>query len=93
MKKRENTTRADGQLYFKDTHIAEMLRLGRVERRGKYPFAPSCGPTTPETHEPLAEDRHLIVQKCMQSAEARIVISIGTQTPAREKLSLRGGWR
>ena len=64
-----------GQLFFKDTHIAEMLRLGR-----------SRVPTTIRTVmmidslEMTEADRALIVQNCLQSDENRIVITHGTDT-------------
>jgi len=64
-----------GQLYFKDTHLAEMLKRGR-----------SRVPVTVRTvmmvdsMEMSDSDRALIVQNCLQSAEDRIVITHGTDT-------------
>ena len=64
-----------GQLYFKDTHLAEMLKRGR-----------SRVPVTVRTImmvdslEMTDADRAVIVQNCLQSAEDRIVISHGTDT-------------
>ena len=64
-----------GQLFFKDTHLAEMLRRGR-----------SRVPVTIRTVmmvdslEMSAPDRALIVQNCLQSPEDRIVITHGTDT-------------
>ena len=64
-----------GQLFFKDTHLAEMLRRGR-----------SRVPVTIRTVmmvdslEMSAADRALIVQNCLQSPEDRIVITHGTDT-------------
>jgi L-asparaginase len=66
-----------GQLFFKDTHIAEMLRLGRsrvdVTIRTVM-MIDSLGMTDP--------DRALIVQNCLQSEEDQIVITHGTDTMA-----------
>ena len=64
-----------GQLYFKDTHLAEMLQRGR-----------SRVPVTIRTVmmvdslEMIEADRALIVQNCLQSEEDRIVITHGTDT-------------
>jgi len=64
-----------GQLFFKDTHLAEMLKRGR-----------SRVPVTVRTvmmvdsMEMSDSDRALIVQNCLQSAEDRIVITHGTDT-------------
>jgi L-asparaginase len=64
-----------GQLFFKDTHIAEMLRLGRSR----------VGTTIRtvmmiDSLEMTEADRALIVQNCLQSDEHRIVITHGTDT-------------
>ena len=64
-----------GRLYFKDTHIAEMLRSGRsrVEINiGTVMMVDSL--------EMTDGDRALIVQNCVQSEEDRIVITHGTDT-------------
>jgi L-asparaginase len=64
-----------GQLYFKDTHLAEMLKRGR-----------SRVPVTIRTImmidslEITEADRALIVQNCLQAPEDRIVITHGTDT-------------
>ena len=64
-----------GQLFFKDTHLAEMLQRGR-----------SRVPVTIRTVmmvdslEMTEADRVLIVQNCLQSEEDRIVITHGTDT-------------
>jgi len=64
-----------GQLYFKDTHLAEMLQLGRsrveVTIRTVMMIASLDMPDA---------DRALIVQNCLQSPEDRIVITHGTDT-------------
>jgi L-asparaginase len=64
-----------GQLFFKDTHLAEMLGRGR-----------SRVPVTIRTVmmvdslEMSDADRALIVQNCLQAPEDRIVITHGTDT-------------
>jgi len=64
-----------GRLFFKDTHIQEMLRLGRCRV-----------PVTVETLmmidslEMTAADRETIVRRCLEAPENRIVITHGTDT-------------
>src|SRR5205814_5533136 len=64
-----------GQLFFKDTHLAEMLQRGR-----------SRVPVTIRTVmmvdslEMTEADRALIAQICLQASEDRIVITHGTDT-------------
>ena len=64
-----------GKLDFKDTHIQEMLRLGRcrlpVEVRTLMML---------DSLEMTDADRQLILQNCRSAAEARIVITHGTDT-------------
>src|ERR1700731_788072 len=64
-----------GQLFFKDTHIVEMLRLGRSRDEG-----PICTVMKIDSPEMTDADRALIVQNCLQSEEDRIVITHGTDT-------------
>src|SRR5438874_11039103 len=64
-----------GQLYFKDTHVAEMLRLGRSRVDVTIltvMMADSLDMTDAE--------RAVIVQNCLRSPEERIVITHGTDT-------------
>ena len=72
-----------GRLFFKDTHLEEMLRIGR-------------------SHVPLAierlmmidsldmtdADRRRVVESCARSAEARIVVTHGTDTMAETARAL-----
>jgi L-asparaginase len=64
-----------GRLFFKDTHIQEMLRLGRCRV-----------PVTVETLmmidslEMTATDRETIVRRCREAPEKWIVITHGTDT-------------
>jgi L-asparaginase len=64
-----------GQLYFKDTHLAEMLRRGRCR-------VPATIRTVMmvDSLEMSDADRALIVQNCVQAEEDHIVITHGTDT-------------
>lgn len=67
----------NGQLYFKDTHLHDLLEMGRnkvpVEIRTLMMI---------DSLEMTAEDRELIVHQCKQCEEDRIVITHGTDTMA-----------
>ena len=67
----ENT----GQLFFKDTHIAEMLRLGRSRVVVTIRTIMMV-----DSLEMTDADRAVIVQNCRQSEENRIVVTHGTDT-------------
>jgi len=65
----------NGQLYFKDTHLHELLAMGRsqvVVRIRTLMMIDSLDMTD--------EDRQLIAHQCNQSLEDRIVITHGTDT-------------
>jgi len=64
-----------GQLYFKDTHLAEMLQRGRC----RVPVTIRTVMMV-DSLEMTEADRALIVQNCLQSSEDRIVITHGTDT-------------
>src|SRR5437762_12408581 len=64
-----------GKLFFKDTHIAEMLRLGRSRVEVTIRTVMMI-----DSLEMTDADRALIVQNCLQSPEDRIVITHGTDT-------------
>jgi len=67
----------NGQLYFKDTHLHDLLEMGRnkvaVEIRTLMMI---------DSLEMTEEDRDLIVHQCRQCDEDRIVITHGTDTIA-----------
>ncbi len=65
----------NGQLFFKDTHIAEMLRLGRSRVETSIRTVMMI-----DSLEMTDADRVLIVQNCLRSEEDRIVITHGTDT-------------
>jgi L-asparaginase len=64
-----------GQLFFKDTHIVEMLRLGRSRVEVNIRTVMMI-----DSLDMTDADRALIVQNCLQSEEDRIVITHGTDT-------------
>ncbi len=65
----------DGELYFKDTHLPEMLKLGRckvdVEVRTLMLI---------DSLEMTDADRGIILEQCRKAKETRIVITHGTDT-------------
>ena len=65
----------NGQLYFKDTHVAEMLRLGRSRVD-----VTILTVMMTDSLEMTDADRAVIVQNCLQSPEDRIVVTHGTDT-------------
>src|SRR3954467_12164384 len=64
-----------GALYFKDTHLAEMLQLGRSRVEVTIRTVMMI-----DSMEMTNPDRALIVQNCLQAPEERIVITHGTDT-------------
>jgi L-asparaginase len=66
-----------GQLFFKDTHIGEMLRLGRSRVEVTIRTVMMI-----DSLEMSDADRALIVQNCLQSDEDHIIITHGTDTMA-----------
>jgi L-asparaginase len=71
----KNYDELSGSLVFKDTHLPEMLRLGRsgvdVSIRTLMMV---------DSLEMTAADRSVIVEQCRQAAEPRILITHGTDT-------------
>lgn len=74
-----------GQLYFNDTHLHDLLEMGRnkvpVEIRTLMMI---------DSLEMTAEDRELIAHQCRQCEEDRIVITHGTDTMAETGRVLAG---
>lgn len=74
-----------GQLYFKDSHLPEMLELGRnlvpVETRTLMMV---------DSLEMSDDDRDLIAEHCSKSPEDRIIITHGTDTMAETAMVLAG---
>ena len=74
-----------GELFFKDTHIAEMLRLGRSRVEVTIRTVMMI-----DSLEMSDADRALIVQNCLQSEEERIVITHGTDTMTETAAAVAG---
>jgi L-asparaginase len=72
-----------GQLYFNDSHLPEMLDLGRnlapVEIRTLMMV---------DSLEMTDDDRNLVAEHCVKSPEDRIIITHGTDTMAETALLL-----
>lgn len=64
-----------GRLFFKDTHIHEMLRLGRCRHEVKVRTLMMV-----DSLEMSDADRQLILENCRQAEEDQIVITHGTDT-------------
>ena len=64
-----------GELYFKDTHVAEMLRLGRSRVDVSIQTILMI-----DSLDMTDADRARIVQHCREAPENRIVITHGTDT-------------
>ena len=75
-----------GELTFEDTHLPEMLRLGRSR------VEVSVGTLMMIDSLQMTEaDRELIVRNCQQCDEARIVITHGTDTMVDTAAALAAG--
>jgi L-asparaginase len=66
-----------GALFFKDTHVREMLRLGRCNLNLEVRVLMMIDST-----EMTDVDRELILKTCTDASDARVVISHGTDTMA-----------
>ena len=75
----------NGRLYFKDSHLPEMLKLGRcavdVEIRTLMMI---------DSLDMTESDRAIITEQCRSSPESRIVITHGTDTMAETARVLAG---
>lgn len=65
----------NGQLFFKDTHLAEMLQRGRSRVAASIRTVMMV-----DSLEMSEADRALIVQNCAEAEENQIVITHGTDT-------------
>ena len=65
----------DGQLYFKDTHISDLLEMGRSKLSVEIRTLMMV-----DSLEMTDEDRQLIAYQCEQCDETQIVITHGTDT-------------
>ena len=64
-----------GRLYFRDTHLPEMLKLGRCDVEVEIRTLMMI-----DSLEMSDADREIIVRNCVQCKEACIVITHGTDT-------------
>lgn len=67
-----------GQLYFKDSHLAEMLRLGRANLPLEVRTLMMI-----DSLDMTGDDRALIAEQAANAPERRIVITHGTDTMAK----------
>jgi L-asparaginase len=65
----------EGKLYFKDTHVREMLELGRCKVKVEIRILMMI-----DSLEMTDQDRQIIVENCLKCSEDRIVITHGTDT-------------
>jgi L-asparaginase len=72
-----------GQLYFKDTHLPEMLRLGRCSVDVKHETLLMI-----DSLEMKDTHRQMIADYCTAAAESKIIITHGTDTMAETALHL-----
>jgi len=65
----------DGKLYFKDTHLAEMLKLGRCKVEVDIRTLMMI-----DSLEMTDEDRAIILENCEKCSEDKIIVTHGTDT-------------
>jgi L-asparaginase len=65
----------NGELYFKDTHMQDLLAMGRCRLDTAIRTLMMI-----DSLEMTAEDRDLIAHQCIQCEETQIVITHGTDT-------------
>jgi L-asparaginase len=65
----------DGRLYFKDTHLREMLSLGRSKVALDIRTLMMV-----DSLEMTDQDRQIILDQCLKTSEDRILITHGTDT-------------
>jgi L-asparaginase len=73
----------NGRLYFKDSHLPEMLRLGRCNLPLEVRTLMMI-----DSLEMTDADRDIIVEQCRTAPEKRIVITHGTDTMVTTALAL-----
>jgi L-asparaginase len=75
-----------GALAFRETHLPEMLRLGRCRVEVSIQTLMMI-----DSLDMTAADRQLIVEACRQAAEERIVVTHGTDTMVETAGALAAG--
>jgi L-asparaginase len=74
-----------GELYFQESHLAEMLRLGR----SRLPLEVRTLMMI-DSLQMTAADRAIIIEQCRTAPESRIVITHGTDTMVETAAALAG---
>ncbi|MEA1993681.1 MAG: asparaginase domain-containing protein [Euryarchaeota archaeon] len=64
-----------GELFFRDTHVAEMLKLGRCKLNVSIRTLMMI-----DSLDMTAADREIILENCKKTKENRIVVTHGTDT-------------
>ena len=82
----KNYDEINGRLTFGDTHLPEMLRLGRCRLDVSIRTLMMI-----DSLEMTDADRELIVRHCAQSDESRIVVTHGTDTMVETAAALARG--
>ena len=82
----KNYDEISGRLTFGDTHLAEMLRLGRCRLDVSIRTLMMI-----DSLEMTDADREIIVRHCAQSDESRIVITHGTDTMVETAAAIARG--
>lgn len=77
-----------GQLYFKDSHLPEMLRLGRSNLKLEIRTLMMI-----DSLQMTDADREIIIEQCGNAPESRIVITHGTDTMAETARKLAANVR
>jgi L-asparaginase len=75
-----------GTLYFEETHVPEMLRLGRCRVDVSVRTLMMI-----DSLEMTEEDRAIVVEQCRRAAEERVVITHGTDTMVETASALAAG--
>jgi L-asparaginase len=74
-----------GKLYFKESHLPEMLKLGRCNLELEVRTLMMI-----DSLDMTDDDRRIILEHCRASAEGRIVITHGTDTMVETAATLAG---
>lgn len=75
-----------GKLFFRDTHLPEMLRLGRCRVETSIEVVLMI-----DSLEMAEEDRKRILARCREAPESRIVVTHGTDTMVETARVLAAG--
>jgi L-asparaginase len=75
-----------GRLFFKDTHVTEMLRLGRCRLDTSLRTVMMV-----DSLEMTDSDRQAVLANCQQAPERRIVVTHGTDTMVETARALADG--